>query len=69
VDDEDGGASGGNIGDAEEVDVVLGNGHDGVVVCRRDTGHFLIRPCDGGTIPGSERPHVERVQFALRQSI
>lgn len=68
VDDEDVGGAGIDTGDINEVDVVLSEGHDGVVVASVWRGLNIV-PTERRAVCGSQSTHIEGEKFALRHGI
>jgi len=61
----DGSAAGWDTRDAEEEDVILGDGHDAVIVGGVDLGRSGVRPWKGGGLCGIERSHVKSPKVAF----
>lgn len=59
----------GDVGNAKEVDMILGNGHDGIVVGGCNPCRLLVTPRDRAGLGGSERLHLQGVELAIGQSI
>jgi hypothetical protein len=69
VDDEDGRVAWCDTGDAEEENVILSDGHDGIIVGGIDLRRSVILPGDGTGTGGDEIFHVEGPQLALGECI
>lgn len=68
VDDEDVSRARRNVGNVQEVDVVLGEGHDGLVVS--GVGRLLdVSPLERGRVRGVEVAHVEEVDLVVGERV
>lgn len=63
MDDEDVRIPGGGPWDVDEVNVVLGESHYGVIVPVRRLGH--VRPAEGSRVGSSQAVHVQEEELAL----
>lgn len=68
MDDEDIGGAGRHARNINEVDVILGEGHDGAVITPV-RGSLDVVPAERGAGSGSQGTHVKAEEFALRHGI